>query len=266
MIFRRAVILIAVSVSGPAFAARSDWAPADDAQMRLLLTPGANGRIDGGVELVLEPGWYTYWRNPGEAGVPPIFDFSRSDNVANVEVRYPAPVRKDEDGAVSLVYQDEVVFPLSITPRKPDAPITLRADVKFGVCSEICVPTSSMAEVMLSPGADEDALSTARLRGYEERVPKPPEPGRFDLETVSTDGDALTIGVRMPDSSYSDLFAEPPEGWFIGQPEFVDRTNGVSRYRLSLAGRPRDAQIRGQEFRFVAVAGGEAIEKAVSIP
>jgi DsbC/DsbD-like thiol-disulfide interchange protein len=265
MIFR-VTLLIGLAIPAAALAARSDWAPADESQMRLLLTPGKDGRITGGVELLLEPGWYTYWRNPGEAGVPPIFDFSGSENVASVEVLYPAPMRKDAEGAISLVYQDEVVFPLSVTPKETGAPITLRLDAKFGVCSQICVPTQSTSEVTLAPDASADPLSIERLRGFAERVPRAAEPGRFDIETVNADGDVLTINVRMPDSSYSDLFADPPEGWYIGQPAFVERVDGISRYRLSLAGRPRDAHISGQKFRFVAVAGGEAIEKAVEIP
>jgi DsbC/DsbD-like thiol-disulfide interchange protein len=265
MIFR-ATLLICLALPTAALAARSEWSAADQSQMRLLLTPAKDGAIEGGVELVLESGWYTYWRNPGEAGVPPVFDFSGSENVANVEVHYPTPMRKEDGGTVSLIYQDEVVFPLSVIPEKADEPITLRVQAKFGVCMEICVPTQSSAEVTLAPDTASDPLSVERLRSFAERVPRTAEPGRFDIETVAEDGDALTIDVRMPDSSYSDLFADPPEGWYIGQPAFVERVDGISRYRLSLAGRPHDAHIKGQMFRFVAVAGGEAIEKAVEIP
>ncbi len=96
-------------------------------------------------------------------------------------------------------------------------------------------------------------------------MPKAPEPGRFDIEAVTQADNALLIDVRMPQSSYLDLFADPPEGWYIGQPAFVERTGDVSRYRLSLAGRPKDAEVSGQTFRFVAVSGGEAIEEAVEI-
>src|SRR5258708_4657987 len=117
MLFR-AIFLIVSAFPATALGAHSGWSPADDAQMRLLLTPGNGGRIVGGVELVLDPGWYTYWRTPGEAGVPPLFDFSGSENVANVEVLYPAPMRKDADGTVSLIYQDEVVLPLTVTPKE----------------------------------------------------------------------------------------------------------------------------------------------------
>jgi DsbC/DsbD-like thiol-disulfide interchange protein len=251
---------------GAAFAARSDWSPASESQMRLLLMTAPDGTIDGGVEIVLEPGWYTYWRNPGEAGVPPIFDFSGSQNVANVDVLYPAPLRHDADGSISLIYQDEVVFPLAVTPVEAEAPVTLRVSANYGVCSAICIPTGASSEVTLSADAEADPLSAARIEEFQERVPQQPETGRFDIERVSVADDALTIDVRMPDSSYSDLFAEPPAGWYIGQPAFLERVDGVSRYRLSVAGRPADSKLQGQRFRFVAVAGGAAIEEVIEIP
>src|SRR6185436_7295344 len=142
MIFR-ATLILALALPASAIAARSDWSQSDKSRMRLLLTPGKDGSIEGGVELLLESGWYTYWRNPGEVGVPPVFDFSGSENVADVEVRYPTPMRKVDGGVTSLIYRDEVVFPLSVIPKKAGAPITLRVEAKFGVCMQICVPTMS---------------------------------------------------------------------------------------------------------------------------
>src|SRR5204863_111077 len=192
MIFRVA-LLFGLAVPTAALAARSQWSATEQSQMRLLLTSAQDGTIEGGIELVLEPGWYTYWRNPGEAGVPPVFDFSGSENVASVEVLYPAPMRKDAEGSISLVYQDEVVFPLSVTPKETGAPITLRLDAKFGVCSEICVPTHSTSEVTLAADSSADPLSVERVRGFEERVPRAAQPGRFDIEMVSENGDTLTI-------------------------------------------------------------------------
>ena len=248
-----------------AYAARSDWAPAEQSQLRLLLTADDTGRIDGGIEIVLEPGWYTYWRNPGEAGVPPVFDFSGSENVASIDVLYPAPTRYDDGVSVSIIYRDEVVFPLTVTPLKSGEAVTLRLTAQIGVCSEICIPTAVSSEVSLSPDAAPDPLSSARIGEFAKRVPKQAEPGRFAVESVKADGDALTIEVRSPDSSYSDLFAEPPAGWYVGQPAFVERVDGRSRYRLSLAGKPRDAEAKGQIFRFVAVAGGEAIEESILV-
>ncbi len=261
----RLALLAAVMLPTAALAARSGWSAADESQLRLLLTPAEDGRIEGGIEVLLEAGWYTYWRNPGEAGVPPIFDFSGSDNVAGVEVHYPPPLRYDDGATVSLIYRDEVVFPLSVTPREAGLPVTLRLQASFGVCNAICIPTRASSEVTLPAGAQSDPLNDQRLHAFEERLPAEPQAGRFDIESVTAAGDTLTIDVRAPESTYSDLFADPPEGWFIGQPVFVERLDGISRYRLSLAGRPKDATIEGQRFRFVAVAGGEAIEEAVEL-
>ncbi|MDQ3559522.1 MAG: hypothetical protein M3453_10130 [Pseudomonadota bacterium] len=260
----RGVVIFGLAAPTGALAARSDWSNADRSQLRLLLSEPEQGRIQGGVEILLEPGWYTYWRNPGEAGLPPVFDFSASDNVAGVEVLYPAPERYDDGASVSLIYRDEVVFPLAVTAVNPGEPVTLRVDASFGVCREICIPTQTDSEVTLSPWLPPDPLSKARIAGYLPRVPKAPEPGRFAVAEIEIEADALLIDILMPDTSYADLFAEPPPGWNLGQPKLISRAGGIARFRLPLAGRPRGSEVSGQEFRFVAVAGGEAIEESVT--
>ena len=253
-----------LGIAGSALAARSDWSPADQSQMRLLLAAPENGKLAGGIEMLIEPGWYTYWRDPGEAGIPPEFDFSASTNVASVEVLYPAPERYDDGASISLVYRNEVVFPLIVVAERPGEPVVLRVNAGFGVCSEICIPTQAASEVAASP--ESDPLTQARLALFQSRVPVAPKLGHFDIESTGmAEGDALLIDVRTPDSSYLDLFADPPDGWHIGQPEFLSRAANVSRYRLSLAGAPDAASRNGQAIRFVAVAGNEAIEESVEI-
>jgi len=262
----RLALLIGLILPAAALAAQSEWSVADQSRVRLLLTePGADGLIEGGVEVMLEPGWHTYWRNPGETGVPPVFDFSASENVADVEVFYPAPERYDDGASVSLIYRDEVVFPLTVVPRDAGEPVVLRAELQFGVCEDICVPTRASAELMLPLLPPPDPLAEARLERFRSRLPAPAEAGLFDIENVTAEEDALLVDIRMPDSTYSDLFVDPPSGWYIGQPEFLSREEGVSRYRLSLTGQPADKPVEGQIFHFVAVAGGKAIEEAVTM-
>jgi DsbC/DsbD-like thiol-disulfide interchange protein len=258
-------LLLSVLAPTAALAARSDWSPAAQSKLRLLLAAPEVGRIAGGVEILLEPGWYTYWRTPGEAGLPPVFDFSGSRNVADVEVRYPAPERYDDGSSVSLIYREEVVFPIVVTPTDTARPVTLKVEARYGVCHEVCIPTVAAATLTQPASAPADPLAEARLQSFSSRVPNGPEPGRFDVERVVLEGDSLRIEVRMPESAYADLFAEPPSGWFIGQPTFVSRTDGVSTYRLDLAGRPQHEEPQSHRFRFVAVAGGEAIEEEVEI-
>jgi len=261
----RVALAVAAGFPATAFAVHSDWTTADEARMRLLLDAPDGGRIAGGIEIEIEPGWHTYWRNPGDNGVPPVFDFSASQNVADVEVLYPAPERYEDESGVSLIYQNDVVFPLVVTPAEAGKPVTVSAEVTFGVCSDVCIPTRATSVVTLPAEPPHDPLAKAQLKRFEPRVPKPAEPGRFEVASVTPEGDTLLIDVRMPESGYTDLFADPPEGWYIGQPRFVSRADGISHYRLPLAGKPKDADVRGQTFQFVAVAGGEAIEQKIEI-
>jgi DsbC/DsbD-like thiol-disulfide interchange protein len=260
------ILVSAVAVAaGPSLAARSQWTASESSQVRLLVSGTEAGRIVGGLEMLLEPGWHTYWRNPGETGIPPTFDFAGSENVSRVEVLYPAPERYDDGASVSLVYHDEVVFPLAVTPADSSRPVRLEISASFGVCREICIPTQAGVELTLPPSPAGDPLSEARVAQYRPRVPSAPEPGRFDIEAVKLEGNAVLIDVRAPDSAYADLFTEPPPGWYLGQATLLSRGGGLSRYRLPLDGKPADAQAKGQRFRFVAVAGSAAIEKVVEI-
>src|SRR5947208_4298167 len=108
-------LLLAVVLASPAFAAGpfdSDWSVSAKSRARLIAD--ADGAA---LEIALSPGAITYWRDPGEAGVPPTFDFSRSENVAKVEVEFPPPLRIDEpDGSVALGFRDAVTLPLRVTP------------------------------------------------------------------------------------------------------------------------------------------------------
>jgi DsbC/DsbD-like thiol-disulfide interchange protein len=261
----RLAALLLSALPSAAAAARSDWVAADRSELRLLLAPPLSGELRGGVDIRLDPDWYTYWRDPGDAGVPPVFDFTGSENVASVDVRYPAPERHDDGMSVSLTYSDEVVFPLIVTPTDPAKPVRLDVSASFGVCREICIPTHATASVAVDSTSSADPLTEALLAEYDTRIPGAPEPGVFDIEAAALRDGALHVDVRMPDSSYADLFADPPDDWYVGQPELVERRDGVSRYRLAAASRPHDAGDSAPVFRFVAVAGARAIEKLVPI-
>ena len=91
---------------------------------------------------------------------------SGSDNVAAVEVEYPAPERLDDGASVSLIYRDDVVLPLSVTPAAPDRPITLRVEARFGVCSMVCIPTGAGASVTLTPASPRDRQSAPAVPMY----------------------------------------------------------------------------------------------------
>ncbi|MYZ48557.1 protein-disulfide reductase DsbD domain-containing protein [Propylenella binzhouense] len=259
---RAAAILLACSGgAGSAEAARSPWVSIPEGRLRVMLVR-AEGRVKGGIEIALEPGWHTYWRNPGDAGVPPRFDFDGSRNVGAVHVHFPAPERFDDGTSVSAVYHDSVVFPLEIRP-EADGPITLSLRAMLGVCREICIPTEAEAEVTLKPQDGPDALSEAKLEMFERLLPGAPEPGRFEVKEAAVAGDAVTVSLIAPPDAEPELFVDAPPDWLLGQPRLVAHEGALARYRLSLKGRP---DTPGEALRFVATAGGRAIEETVVLP
>ncbi|MWD26677.1 hypothetical protein E0K89_004225 [Aquicoccus sp. SCR17] len=129
----------------------------DEGLVRLDVLPGwrlADGRHVAGLRLRLEPGWKTYWRAPGDAGIPPDFDWSGSRNIAAVEVNWPRPKVFDQNGMTSIGYAQEVVLPVVATPRGA-GPLQLRGEVDIGVCKDICVPETLQFDAALPVGGSQ---------------------------------------------------------------------------------------------------------------
>ena len=128
--------------------------------------------LRAGVEIRLAPGWKTYWRYPGDSGVPPRFDF---DAIRKCEICDGRCGRRRSASATpsgaTIGYKNNVVFPLRIEPQDASKPVTLRLKLDYAVCEKLCVPVEAKAELVdrrASRGND------ARRRPRPKRaVPKP---------------------------------------------------------------------------------------------
>lgn len=143
-------------------------APANDSTDIVTgqLRPGwrlADGTHMAALHLRLAPGWKTYWRAPGDAGIPPVFDWRGTRNLKAVEVLWPAPVIFHQSGLRSVGYVDEVVIPLRIDLADPTRDARLRAIVDIGVCEDVCVPMRLRvsAELPASGGRLDGAIAAA---------------------------------------------------------------------------------------------------------
>lgn len=129
------------------------------------LLPGwreADGKHVAGLSLRLAHGWKTYWRAPGAGGIPPRFNWSGSQNVAGVEVRYPTPKVMDQNGLRSIGYDSDVVFPLIVRARDADAPVVIRAEIELGVCEEVCIPmTLRLAGTLPTRGSFDNQIGAS---------------------------------------------------------------------------------------------------------
>lgn len=120
--------------------------------MSARLLPGwrmEDGRHMAGLELALAPGWKTYWRAPGDAGIPPQFDWRGSGNLSRVQITWPAPEVLDQGGVRVLGYSDRVILPLLVHPKSRARDVTLSAEIDLGVCKDVCLPVTVQVDERL---------------------------------------------------------------------------------------------------------------------
>ena len=249
----------------PAHALESPWATGDQADARLLADHGANAPVRAGVEIKLKTGWKTYWRYPGDAGAPPRFDWSGSDNLAAIEVKWPAPERfVDESGSKSIGYHGDIVFPLTIRPVDPARPVKLKLKLDFAVCEKLCVPADAKLALEIPAG---ESAPLGLLDQAERRVPRRASLGKnvggLAITRVSLDRgttpQALVEG-SAPGASF-DLFAEGPDDrWALPLPDKIESKDGKFRFQLVIDGAPPSGPPIPRKLVLTLVAGGEAIE------
>ena len=146
-------------------AASSSQAGPADGVAEVSILPGWTtnaGTHMAAIRISLLPGWKTYWRAPGDAGIPPHIDFSASQNVAAAQFHWPTPSVFDDAGMRSIGYTDGVTVPIELTPQD-DGAITLAGTMIIGVCEEICVPVQLSFDAMLPRGGARDSAIVASL-------------------------------------------------------------------------------------------------------
>lgn len=227
--------------------------------------PLPDGRHLAALHMTLKSGWKTYWRVPGEAGIPPSFDWSGSRNVDGVDVVWPAPVVFDQSGYRSVGYKDQLVLPLILAPGQAGKPLRLKGHMDFGVCNDVCVPAGLPFALDLDPQAGRNAKITAALaqRPYtaaEAGVARAtcalrPDAGGMQIETRidlprAKGGETVVVEPGNPRIWASDMVSRRAGGTLIAQGalEHVDGGSFAlnrSEIRITVLSRGQAVEING---------------------
>ena len=246
----------------------SPWQRDGHSAVRLLAGSRSGSVLLGGIAFQLQPGWKTYWRTPGDSGVPPRFDFSKSENIEAVTVMWPAPTKFD-DGASghSLGYHDQIILPLRIVVKSADKPVTLRAAINYAVCEKLCIPVEANTELPItSVASTEDSALLAAL----DTVPKPAnvgDPNPLTIRDVKRDGKStVLVDVVSPDNRVN-LFAEgPTPDWSLPVPKLLEHgPPGVKRFTFELDGLPPGANPAGAALKLTLVGGDRSYEFNINL-
>lgn len=146
-------ILAAIAAFATPLAAQS---PRDMITVSVL--PGwqmPDGTHVAALKFSLADGWKTYWRAPGDAGIPPRIGWRGSRNLDAVEIVWPTPQQTTTSGMRTIGYADDLVLPLRLTPGQAGRAIALQVRLELGVCKDICMPVEMTVAADLPPGIRE---------------------------------------------------------------------------------------------------------------
>jgi DsbC/DsbD-like thiol-disulfide interchange protein len=258
---RRLMALTLAAVAAPA-AARAGI----HYKVALISGGEANGEWRAGLEIVLDPGWKTYWRMPGNAGIPPEFNWSRSENLDRVDVSWPAPRRYHDAGGETVGYHDRVVFPLRVRARTPEKPVKLVLELFFAVCKDICIPvtaSSVLAQTAASTPAEADLIAA-----FAKQVPVPvnhASPARVTHAGVIDIAGKPALSLTFARDIWSeglDIFVEGGGLAYFRAPQ---RGGANREVYLPVDGIKTPHDLRGQTLRLTLVSGETPLEQSVTV-
>ncbi len=261
------LFFLAITLPTAALAAASEWVTVKGGAVRLITAgPPENGTYWAGLEFQLEPGWHTYWRYPGEAGIPPQITWTDTSNIQDKEVLYPVPERYSDGFSDSIVYHDGIILPLKILPEDASKPAQISLELFFGVCKDICVPGEATLSLQLDPDARPDSLSAKLIKRDLQAVPGIAPTGGLNIVSVTlveSDGKRLRIEAETGSVGTPDLFAAGPEGSYIALPKLAEGETGNPVWHLSTKGLKTTAS--DTSLRLVLSDGENALEHLAPI-
>jgi suppressor for copper-sensitivity B len=279
------LFLIVQAMPSAAFALSSDWVrdgtASDDAVVARLVSgidsTGNEKVIALGLDVDLGNDWHTYWRSPGEAGLPPQLDWSRSQtddgNVGTAALLYPAPQRYTAYGLETVGYRHHVLFPIDVTVRKPGVALNAEVGVDLLVCSSICVPKHFDLKLTVpagnevappTPGADAPLIDAARAH-----LPGSADSSGLILGGVANNGQAMTFALTSRDSlTAPDIFIEDDDNIGFGAPDVkIDETGHSATLTVHPVDTlPLDRPLAGMKLTLTIANGDQAAEIRATVP
>ena len=237
------LVIVSFMTSQAAIAAQSSWLETDFVKMRLLSasqTAGTSGIVSLGLEMRLESGWKTYWRSPGDAGLPPRIMLDDSYMAgAKAELFHPLPKRFSLFGLDTFGYGERVVFPIDLHLADIAQAGTISMMVEALVCSDICVPIQGALSLSLPQGSHEPSPHSQELAKWRSQLP-PSDPDALALYQISAnngdDNGRRQIAVVLAEpAQVHDIIIEAPAGFSFAPPEKQSDTRYLIR---QIAGEP----------------------------
>ena len=210
-----------------------------------------------GILIELDDGWKTYWRMPGEAGIPPDFTWKTSVP-ADVVVNFPTPGRYHDASGETVGYEHEVVFPVTVNAG-PATSVTVDLSLFFAVCKDVCIPAKAEASIMLGPVV-KDQAGAARV---EQAMASVPKPGKLvSAASVIVESGKPVLLLTLAERP-GDIFVETSTSAYFRAPQF---SADGKMARLVIDNVADVAKLKGAMLKLTLSQGGRGLEQSLTLP
>jgi DsbC/DsbD-like thiol-disulfide interchange protein len=235
-------VLLVLGAS-PALAAEpyaSDWVDGLKSSARLIAAGSKDGALQAAVEIKLAPGAITYWRNPGDAGVPPTLSFEGSSNLAQARASFPAPQRlRENDGGEAFGYDRGLVLPVDVEPIDRAKPVTVALKLNYAVCEKICVPAQASLSLVLPPDRAGTSPFAGPIAEAKAMIPRIVEWDALAAKLSAASQKSWRLCLAPQAGPTRDAFIEPPQAWWFD----IKREGAGDCFSVTLMQKPADGAL-----------------------
>jgi DsbC/DsbD-like thiol-disulfide interchange protein len=256
-----ALLLLAAA---PATAAVSDWTTSQGGRVRLsALADSSRGRITALLEIEPAPGWKTYWRDPGDSGMPPQIDLSAAQNLKLLKIDYPVPEIGQDEAGRFIGYHQPVSLVLELAKPDPAKASTLSANVLVGFCKDICLPFQSTFNLPLDDADRPQADEFMNIQMARAALPEAPSADFAVTKSgLSADRAFFDATIAMPGKEVPDIAVAPSSGVLLGRQTEIVR-GGVTDIRYPVSRLPRS--LKGATVTLLVKSAGRSMETTLAI-
>ncbi|MBP2447064.1 protein-disulfide reductase DsbD domain-containing protein [Rhizobium leguminosarum] len=256
----------ALAAHCPAHAEMSAWAENEGGCMRLVaLAPDAAGKIRAALQIEPKPGWITYWKEPGNTGIPPQFTLAADSGVTLDAIGYPVPKHFFNGAVEDIAYDAPVTLPLSLNAAGKGE-VEIDALAFIGICKDICIPFQANFQLKLGPAIQSHRQEEAILAAADASLPKPPS-ADFDVTAHAMAADrktlSLTLALPAEGKGAPDIIVTGPSGYAFTKQIGGKRDGAVFKTDVAIGKLPNDYDISGKRWGVLVIDGERAMETTV---
>lgn len=249
-----------------AHAEMSPWAENEGGRMRLVaLAPDAGGKIRAALQIEPKPGWITYWKEPGNIGIPPQLTIPAGSGVRLDAIGYPVPKHFFNGTVEDIGYDAPVTLPLSLKAAGKGE-VEIDALAFIGICKDICIPFQANFQLKLGPAIQSHPQEEAILAAADVSLPKPPS-ADFDVtaQAMAADQKTLSLTLVLPAEGKGapDIIVTGPSGYAFTKQIGGKRDGAVFKTNVAIGKLPKDYDISGKRWGVLVIDGERAMETTV---